>query len=428
MTALFRNTTQKFNRPLVGWCLFDVANSSYTTLIITVAFNVIFTSLIVGPSATGSYAEGNALWAWALAGSWAMVALLGPYFGSLSDERRWRKKLLIASVALCAVASSGLYFVRPGDVWLAILLVVLSNIGFSFSENFISAFLPSLASKEAMGRISGLAWGLGYLGGLAAIVLCSWATGLDYRMENWERLRWVGPLTAAFFITASLPALFWLKEPQDKGYRTSGFELLFRGFVRLRALPNLARLLFSFFFFQGGLGIAISFAAIYGQQVVGLDGQWQAIFFISLQLTAAAGALGFGWLQSHIGGIRTLNLTLVLWVVTLVLIYALDVVSSVLGIADKRVAFVMVGNLAGLGLGATQACTRALVGQMAPQEHSGEVFGLWGFAGKLAMVFSLIGFGALQAVFSLQAALLLCCGFFIIPLILNHWISEVESG
>ncbi len=412
------------SRALLGWCLFDVANSAYTTLIITVAFNVIFTKLIVGPDAAGSYAAGNALWAWALAASWGVVAFLGPWLGVLSDARGWRRYFLIGSVLLCCSASALFHTLEPGAVAWAVTLLLLSNIGYSLSENFIAAFLPSVARPEEMGRISGLAWGLGYFGGLLSIVLCQAATGLDYRLENWPALRWIGPLTAGFFLFASLPALLWLREPPLANAKEGAFAQLRQAFRDLRQMPDLSRLLISCFFFQGALAIVISFAAIYGEQVVGLTGGWQAVFFLTLQVSAALGAFFFGWLQSRWGGMRTLNLTLYVWILAVALIVWLPHFNAALGLSDLKLGFLLVGNVAGLCLGATQSCARALVGQFAPAGKAGEVFGFWGFSTKLAMVFSLLVFGFLQSRWGLPVSMFFCAALFGISRGLHLFIDE----
>lgn len=418
------------NRPgraLIGWCLFDVANSAYTTLIITVAFNVVFTKLIVGADGDGSFRAGNALWAWGLAASWLTVALLGPWLGVLSDARGWRRRFLVGSVLLCCAASLLLYTVTPGAVGWALALLLLSNVGYSLSENFIAAFLPSVARPEVMGRISGLAWGLGYFGGLVSIVLCQAVTGLDYRLENWSALRWIGPITAGFFLTASVPALLWLREPPAARHPEGAVVQLRQAFRDLCYMPDLGRLLISCFFFQGALAIVISFAAIYGEQVVGLTGGWQAAFFLTLQVSAALGAFFFGWLQSRWGGMRTLNLTLYVWVLAVALIVFLPRWTAALGLTDLKPAFLVVGNLAGLCLGATQSCARALVGQFAPPGKAGEVFGFWGFSTKLAMVFSLLVFGLLQRLWGLQVGMIFCAALFAVSRGLHLFIDEARG-
>jgi MFS transporter, UMF1 family len=411
----------KSRREVWGWCLFDVANSSYTTLIITVAYGVIFSKLVVGPDADGSFRMGNALWAWALSVSWGVVAVAGPLLGGLSDRRAIRKRLLAASVILCVVASFLLRYCGPGQVWPALFLICISNIGYALSENFIAAFLPHVVSKQETGRISGLSWGIGYLGGLASVILAQMLTGLDYQLENWDRLSRIGPIVAVFFAVASLPSLLWLKEPKAETRGGQDLRVLADVFAALKSSSVLAKVLLSCFFFQGGVAIVISFTALYAEQEMGLAGNMQAILFLSLQISAALGAFFFGWLQSYWQPLRVLNATLYLWMVALV---GIALVKPILG-ADGAApwVFLALANFAGLGLGATQSCGRVLVALTSSEEESGTHFGLWGMSVKLAQVVSLVLFGTVQMFFPIQQAMLMCVVFFAVPLIVHRSID-----
>jgi UMF1 family MFS transporter len=146
--------------------MFDFANSSYTTVIITVVFCVIFPRLIVadGPE----FRLGNLLWSVALSLSYLLVLLTAPVFGAIMDYTGAKKKFLFASCLLTVIATAALYFVTPGAVLLGMLFIILSNVGFSYSESFVSSFLPGLGPPDDLGKISGWAWGGGYYGGLFA--------------------------------------------------------------------------------------------------------------------------------------------------------------------------------------------------------------------------------------------------------------------
>lgn len=421
-------------REVFGWAMFDVANSAYTTIIITVAFNSIFAELITGPDTPGgsTFTRGNWLWAVVVSSAAFLAAILSPLFGAMSDVSQSRKKFLGFSVALCAGATAGLYFVEPGQVAFAASLIILSNLGFALSENFISSFLPHISNESNIGKISGLAWGLGYFGGLLSIVIVQAATGLNYRPENFELLRLVGPLTALFFVVASIPTFIFVREPKVALANTHTFkDTVIKAYRELGAtlrhladFQDLARFLVSFFFFQGGLAIVISFAALYGKQVVGIDGKWQTIFFVSLQLTAAAGAFSFGWLQHHIGALKSVNITLGIWITTILMIFYLKEISSWFPTTDTKAIFIVIGNFAGFCLGATQSSARALVGMFSPPDRSGEFYGFWGLAGKLASVTATLTFGALQKFFNLQNAMLMCSLFFVVGLLVNLRVNE----
>jgi len=387
----------------------------------------------VGPDADSVYAYGrsNFLWALVLSSSWLISALSGPFFGALSDRWGKRKTLLALSVVVCALSTASLYFAQPRQIILTATLVIVSNLAYALSENFISAFLPHITTASNIGKISGLAWGIGYFGGLASIIVCAAATGFRYTLDNFERLRLLGPITAIFFIGGSIPTFLFVREPRVSRAATtlgtairSAYSELHQTLLNLRQFRDLALFLLASFFFQGGLSIVISFAAVYGEQVVGISGGWQAAFFISLQITAAFGAFFCGWIEHRVGALRCINVTLLIWISTILMIFYLQDFCRIFHIEDIRLPFLVIGNCAGLCLGATQSSARTLVGIFSPPEKSGEFFGFWGFSGKLAAVFATFAFGALQALFSLQGALLFCVLFFAIGFFINQAVRE----
>ncbi len=420
-------------KKLAGWALFDVANSAYTTIIITVAYSVVYATMIVphDESSTYGYQNGNLLWAIVVGLSNFMSAIFAPLIGALSDQSRRLKYFLFATVVTCSVSSILLFFAQPGGILLASLLIIISNVGFNFSENIISSFLPHITTRENMGKVSAFAWGLGYFGGLLSIFVVYYFTGLDYRMQNWDHLRLIGPITGIFFAIFSVFTFLWVPNPprtvsiQQKTFTMikNAYGELKNTFKNLKTYHNLAVFLLAFFFFQGGLAIVISFSALYGSQVINLVGKWQMIFFVSLQISAALGAWTFGLLQHKIGPIVTLKITLLIWILVILGIYFLKPLMSYFPSVDIRVAFIIIGNIAGLCLGATQALARGIIGLLSPAHLSGEMFGFWGLAGKLAAVFATLSFGIMQSLLSIELALLLCSAFFIIGFILCNFVN-----
>lgn len=425
-------------KELFGWAMFDFANSSYTTVIITVVFCVIFPRLIVadGPE----FRLGNLLWSVSLSVSYLLVLLTAPVLGAIMDYTGAKKKFLFASCLLTVVATAALYFVRPGGILLGMLFIILSNIGFSYSESFVSSFLPGLGPPEDLGKISGWAWGLGYFGGLLSTALVMFGLGAGvYTLENFPRLRWVGPVTGAFFLVAAIPTFLWVKEraaarplPPDENYFTIGFKRLRRTFSDIREYRDLMILLGSFFFAYAGLSIVISFAFIYGDQVVRWSAQTQMLMFVITQFTAAGGALLFGVIQDRWKAKQTFILTLVIWVVAVTLIYGVGPVTEFLNrlwgtsFREEHV-FLVIGSLAGLGLGSTQSACRAMVGLFSPDTKAGEFFGLWSFTSRLAAIVGLMGLGLLQTLLGLQRAVLVCSVFFFIALVVILFV-DVERG
>lgn len=418
--------------------MFDFANSSYTTVIITVVFCVIFPRLIVGDGP--EFRLGNLLWSISLSVSNFIVLISAPFLGAVMDYTGTKKRFLFGSCVLTVAACADLYFVDPGDIILGMILIILSGIGFSYSETFISSFLPGLGPPEDLGKISGYAWGLGYFGGLAstAIVIFGLGAGV-YTLANFHNLRLVGPATALFFLLAAIPTFLWVKDrtlprimPPGENYVTVGIKRLKKTFEDIRDYRDLMILLASFFFAYAGLSIVISFAFIYGDQVVKWSAATQVLMFVITQLTAAAGAVLFGFIQDRWKAKQTFMLTLVIWVVAVSLIYSVNGVTDFLnGLADARIkpesVFLVIGSIAGLGLGSTQSACRAMVGLFSPDTKAGEFFGLWTFTSRLSSIFGLMGLGLLQALLGLHHAVLVCVFFFFTAMIIVAFVDE-EHG
>ena len=423
-------------REIFGWAMFDFANSSYTTVIVTVVFSVIFPRLIVGDGP--DYRQGNLLWSVALSVSYGLVVLTAPVLGAIMDFRAAKKRFLFGSYLLTVAATALLYFVSPGQVLLVVVLVIMSNYGFAVGESFTSSFLPDLGPTEELGKISGYAWGLGYVGGIACTALVLGIVG-DHTLENFDRVRLVGPVTALFFLVAAIPTFMFLRERGTPKTLPPGDTLLGMGFRRFvetgRALGGFRDLLMffvSFFFAMAGLSIVIAFAFIYGDQVIRWSTRSQMLMFVITNLTASVGAVGFGFLQKRWGNLRTFNVTLGIWVAAIIGIWGTPGITAWLngtfGTAWRAESvFLFMGAMAGLCLGATQSASRTLVAVFSPDSKSAEFFGFWGLFGKLAAIFGLLSLGVLQVRLGLQSAILLCSLFFLVALVLTLFVRE-ERG
>ncbi|MDZ4725485.1 MAG: MFS transporter [Leptospira sp.] len=424
------------NKEIFGWCMFDFANSSYTTVIISVVYCEIFTQLVVpsDPNSNNPFQHGNSLWAWALAVSYLFVVLTGPIFGAITDYSSTKKAFLFFSYIGCIVATFMLYYVNPGMIWLGFVLVAISNFFFASGENFASSFLPFLGAKEDLGKISGYAWGIGYFGGIGSVVL---ATTLgDYTLSNFANLKLVGPYTAVFFLFAAIPTFMFLKEPHlplgrptKVNYLKIGIDRVVTTLKDASRFKDLMIYLVSLFFTMAALAIVISFAFIYGSQEIHIEAQHKQVMFIFIQISAAIGALAFGVIQDSIGAKKTFNMTLVLWLIVCGLIYVVrdltDLMNAGLGTTwTVQWVFVFISSLAGMGLGSTQSASRALVGIFSPESKSGEFFGMWGLSGKIAAAMGLFLFGYIQTIVSLRNAFLVVALFYLISLVINLFVNE----
>ena len=193
----------KLNKQIISWSFYDFANQPYTTLIITFIYSAFFVNYIAP-----NEIEGTFLWANAISVTAIVVAVLSPIFGAFADETGYRKSFLVFFTLLCSIFTALLYFPDKGDISLAIGLVIVSNVAFEMGCVFCNSYLKELSTDKNIGRVSGFAWGLGFLGGLSALFI-SFAF-FDVNIPN--EVKQINIFVSIWFIIFSLPTFFFLKD------------------------------------------------------------------------------------------------------------------------------------------------------------------------------------------------------------------------
>jgi UMF1 family MFS transporter len=378
--ALAREVTL---REVWAWSMYDFANSAYTTVVITAVFGAYFVSAVAAKAEWATFA-----WTAALSVSYALILVTGPAIGAYADRHAAKKRLLLITTVGCVVTTAALWLVGPGSVALALVLVLVSNYFFGTGENLIAAFLPELADSNAMGRVSGWGWSFGYLGGLLSLGIC-----LAYIMGSGKPAGESVPvtmlITAVFFALAATPTFLFLRErtpPQASSRRLKILDAL----RAAGPYPDLRRFLLCILFYQAGITAVVALAAIYAEQAMAFTREQSIMLILVVNVTAAIGAFGFGYLQDAIGHVRALQLTLAGWILMVLIAY----------LATDETSFWLAANVAGLCMGSSQAAGRAIVGYLAPPARLAEFFGLWGLAVKAASIFGPITYGAVTWLFA----------------------------
>lgn len=407
---------------VLAWAMYDFANSGYTTVVLTTLFNAYF----VGVIATDLTLSSTAWWTLTIAFSNAIILFSAPIVGAIADQYACKKRLLIFTTIGCVTGTALLFFPGQGDLWLAVFLIVFTNVLFGTGENLIAAFIPELAPVERSGRLSGFGWAIGYIGGILVLVLClAYITMIDRQGGTADDgVHGSMLITAACFMFAALPTLIWLREratPQEY----NGIHWLKHGYGRVREtlkrlpeLPDLKRFMLALIVFNSGIYTVIILAGVYAQQILGYSQTETITLIIIVNITAAFGAFLFGHIQDRFGAIPTLSFILVLWVFAI----------SILLFSDKGILFELTANLIGLALGAAQAVGRALVSSFTPPARQAEFFGLWGLAVKLSAIIGPSCYALMITLFDSHIpAVLLTLSFFITGLFLVQGI-DVTRG
>lgn len=412
------------SRAVWSWAFFDFANSAFATLVITFVYGTYFTQAIAPDPITGT-----ALWSRAVTVTALVVAICAPFLGALADRGGYRKRFVVIFTLICVLATACLYRVLPGQIYAALALVVLANIAFEFAEVFYNAFLADIAPPERIGRVSGYGWGLGYIGGLLALVLAltlfvqpevPW---FGFSTEAGENIRATNLLVAVWFLVFSLPLFFWVAEDKSQISR-SGRVLAdtakqLAGTVKhIRRYRQIVRFLLARLIYNDGLVTIFAFGGIYAAETFGFTLQEVLMFGIALNLAAGSGALLMGHLDDLIGGKRTIVLSLI----------GLIIATTITLFATSKLWFWVAGLLLGVFVGPNQAASRSLMGRFVPPEAENEFFGFFAFSGKLTAFIGPFFLGMItQATGSQRLGVSVVLGLFTLGLLLLLTVDEKEG-
>lgn len=374
-------------KEVFAWAMYDFANSGYTTVVLTAVFNAYFVAVVAQGAPWATLA-----WTLVLSASYLIGMLLMPALGAYADVHA-RKKAVLGWVTVgCVVSTALLALVGPGDLLLAAVLLIISNFCFAAGVTLNSAFLPELARAEALGKVSGWGWSIGYLGGLLALALCL-AYVLHAQGRGEPATHYVPVtllITAALFALASLVTFAGLKERAQPlpGARVSGLlrkstQRLWQTLRQIDRYRDFGWLMLCGLLYQAGLSVVVALAAIYAQQVMRFDTAQTMLLVLVVNVTAALGAFAFGYVQDAVGHRRALALTIWGWVAMVALAAG----------TTGTTGFWIAANIAGLCMGSSQSAGRAMVGLFAPRARLAEFYSLWNAAVWLSAILGPVTYG-----------------------------------
>ena len=396
-----------------GWWFFDWASQPYATLLLTFIFSIYFSEvargyfIAQGADAAQAGAQAQALWGWALAGAGVVIAAFAPVLGAVADRSGRRLPWIWLFSALYVAGSAGLWVLHPSGEGLvpALVLFGIGLIGMEFATIFTNALMPSLGSREEIGRISGSGFAFGYLGGVVALAIMLAlfadgaggltllgrppALGLDGAAR--EGTRFVGPFTAIWYALFMVPFFLWVREPA--GRRRGGVQLgaALRDLgALLRSLPrrrSLLAWLVSSMFSRDALNALYGFGGVYAGTVLG----WPVILSGIFGIVTAVSAAIISWLGGRAD--RRWGPRPVIAACTLVLV---AVCLLVVGMSREQIfglplapgsrlpdaLFFACGAAIGGAGGVLQSASRSMMVRHTSAARATEAFGLYALSGK----------------------------------------------
>jgi UMF1 family MFS transporter len=408
------------------WTLFDLANTSYSIVVVTFLFAVYFKETVAAGQPIG-----DLYWSIGTSASMIIVAFISPILGAIADYSAGKKRFLLFFTLLCILSTSLLYFVGEGDIFWAVLLFILANIGFEAGLVFYDAFLPEITTPKNYGRVSGYGFAMGYIGSLASLALA-------FPFIQNEMIKETFPISALFFFLFAIPLFIFLKDSRKdvihtESFASIGFKRVWNTLSHLKNYKNLATFLIAYFFYIEGVNTIIFFSGNYASTTLNFSMMELITFFLIVQTTAILGSVTFGILADSVGQKKSIVLSLVIWIFTILLAFMTSSPDAYLVkyftayfnsdvVTVQKDSFYVIGLLAGSVMGATQSTSRSLMSKLTPPDRKTEFFGFYSFFGKSSAILGPLVFGIISFTTGSQRAAILSIGaFFIVGL----WILSI---
>jgi len=402
------------DRKQVGaWALFDFANSVYPAVMTTAVFPLFYAGYVVGNEG----GLGTLWWGRAVGVSALIVAVTAPLLGAVADRGGARKKFMLLYTLVCTGAVASMFVLEPGMVLTGFLLFVIANVGFESAVVFYNAYLPDLVPAEKQGQVSGLGFGVGYLGSALGLIMV-----LPFAREG-SPVTWF--LVSVFFLVFALPAFLIL--PKDEPGEMSIGAAATWGFKNFRAIlgevwrqKELRNFLIAFFFYIDAILTVIVMAGVVAEETFGFSQQATIVLFLIVQFSALIGAFALAKPTDRLGPKKVLNGVLLLWIATAVTAYF---------IRDGRL-FYALAVIGGLGLGSAQAASRAFMSSLIPEGRESEMFGFYAFCGKTSSFMGpqLFGYAAVLAGGNQRPGFLVLTGLFVVGLLLLQRVRDPRAA
>lgn len=368
-----------------SWYLYDFGNSAYAAVVLLAVYSAYFKSEVVGG------AQGSFLWGLSVGIAMLVVALLSPILGSLADYAGTKKRFLFFYTAMACVFTACLFFVTKGAIVAGMALFILAEIGYRSAQVFYNSLLPEIASEDEIGSVSGNGWAIGSAGGVVCLVI---VLALIQLIGGGLTIRLALVFTAAYFAVFSIPIFLWLRERPAVGPLPTGRSLLALPFKRMaetvraiRRYREFGKFMLAFLVYNDGILMTLSFAAIMGTVLFGMEQKELIVFMILVQITSVPGAFVMGWVTDRLGARTSLLISLAGMFGAVMWLYFNQ---TVLG-------FYLIGAVAGFALTGVQSVSRAMVGLLAPEGRSAEFYGFFAVAGRTSSFIGPTVFGIIAA-------------------------------
>ncbi|MEN7341603.1 MAG: MFS transporter [Pseudomonadota bacterium] len=368
------------SKPVIGWVLYDWANSAFALTVIATFYPVFFRSYWSAGSDPAAITSRLAL---ATAVGSALVALIAPVLGAVADAGGARKKFLSLFTLLAIASTLGLYFVAQGDWPVALGLYVIALFGFYSANTFYDSLIINVTARENFERVSAAGFGIGYLGSSMLLGFNVWMvsnpTALGFA-DGSEAVRFAFALVAGWWALFSVPLFLFVREEKHESPPlltavVSGYRTLIGTFKNIREYKNLATFLLAYWLYIDGVHTLILMATDFGARL-NFSSNDLVMALLVTNIVGVPATLAFGWLGGRIGPKRAIYLGVGVYLLIALWGLMLESVWQYYAMA--------IG--VGLVQGGVQSMSRALYARLTPPEKASEFFGFYSMLGKFAAI------------------------------------------
>ena len=357
------------------YSLYDFANSAFTTVIITFVFSNYFAESIVQ-----DMVNGQAYWGWAIAISGLCIAFSGPFLGSLADKKNLNSIILKTSTYLCILFTAALWFAKPSSEYIlfTLIIVCLANYFYELSSIFYNSLLIHSADKQNVGKVSGFAFALGYLGGIITLILTiilliqsNYLIDLDQKIN----FRSSAIFVALWFLIFSYPLLYQTKYKKVKLNKKKSNSL--KKILWNNGLTNTTRFLFARLLYADGLNTIFVMGGIFAVGVFKLSINELLMMSVLMNVAALIGASFGGYFNDKYNSKKTISFSLICLIFFSILII----------FTQSKISFFIFSFFLGLFIGPIQSASRVMITKLTNIEDQNKAFGLFATSGKLTSFF-----------------------------------------
>lgn len=412
---------EKNNKRLINaWASFDWANSVYNLIVTTAIFPIYYlgtTEAAFGGELVtfmGMQVKNSVLYSYAISFSFLLIVVISPVLSGIADYGGLKKRFMQFFTYLGSFACMALYFFTGENVEFGILCAVLASVGFAGSLVFYNGFLPEIASKDKMDKVSAKGFAMGYIGSVILLII-NLVLLQKFELFGFESdisaTRFGFLLVGVWWIGFAQIAFYYLKDrnpykPITKDVLGNGIKELKKVYNAVKGEPIMKRYLTSFFLYSMGVQTVMLLAPLFADKEIGMAADEMIIVVLLLQLVAIAGAYLFAWLSNKKGNGFAISSTLVIWIAICIVGFFLK----------DKISFYGLASFLGFVMGGIQSMSRSTYSKLIPEttKDTASFFSFYDITEKLAIVIGSFSYGLIDQITGSMRYSMLCMSLFFI--------------